>query len=121
MAKTSAHKRALAEASAAFGNRIKLHSGDPGTTGANLIATTPAHAATTWPSAVDGSGPDSGKALVIGSPVNLQIPPSTTATHYGIYSSGDVYLKGGELGTGPISSTSAGAVTIEVTPIIKAS
>ncbi|QGH76177.1 hypothetical protein SEA_JELLYBONES_35 [Gordonia phage Jellybones] len=121
MAKTNAHKRSLADAAAALGNRVKLHSGDPGTNGANLITTSPAYANTTWAAAVDGSGGDAGKAVVVGSAVSLQIPVSTTATHYGIFSSGDVFLRGGPLANGPISSTSAGAVTIDVTPVLKVS
>lgn len=121
MAKTNAHKRALADAAAALGNRIKLHSADPGTNGANLITTNPTQANTAWAAAFDGSGGDSGKAVVVGSAVSLQIPASTTASHYGVYTSGDVFLRGGALVDGPISSTSAGGVTIDVNPILKVS
>ncbi|QDH48279.1 hypothetical protein SEA_LUKER_33 [Gordonia phage Luker] len=121
MAKTNVHKRALADAAAAMGNRVKLHSGDPGTSGANLITTTPAYADTTWAAAVDGTGSDTGKAVVVGSAVSLQIPPNTTASHYGIYTSDDVFLRGGALAEGAISSTASGAVTIDVSPVLKVS
>ncbi|CAM3744303.1 hypothetical protein ACXYTP_00170 [Tsukamurella ocularis] len=75
------------------GNTIRLHSGDPGTTGANVITTTPASATTTWGTSSMGSGGDAGYAVVAGSNTDFTLPASTTATHYGIYN-GSTYLRG---------------------------
>ncbi|WP_019204592.1 hypothetical protein [Tsukamurella sp. 1534] len=116
MAKTPAHTRAVCDAIAAMGNKMTLHTADPGTTGSNLASTTPASANTTWPAAVDGAGADAGKAVSAGSKCNYSVPPSTTITHYGIWN-GSTFLRGAALDT-PIT-TGAAAVSVDVTPTTK--
>ncbi|MGB3707586.1 hypothetical protein [Gordonia sp. (in: high G+C Gram-positive bacteria)] len=114
MAKTAVHKRQVLDLITATGNTIKLHSADPGTTGASAIATTPASGNTTWAAAVDGSGGDAGKASATGSKVTLQVPASTTVTHYGIYN-GATFLRGEALDAS-ITVNATGPVSVDVTP-----
>lgn len=109
--------RAVCDLIAGTGNKITLHSADPGTTGASQITTTPASANTTWGAAADGAGGDTGKAVSQGSAVTLSVPASTTATHYGIWN-GATFLRGNALDAG-ITVSAAGAVSVDVTPKIK--
>lgn len=119
MAKTAAHKRAVCDLIAGTGNTIKLCSGDPGTgaSAANVIATTPASGNTTWAAAVDGAGADAGAAVAVGSPVNLQVPASTTASHYAIFN-GATYLRGDVL-LPSITVNANGPLSVDVTPRTK--
>ncbi|MGH3956486.1 MAG: hypothetical protein ACRDTI_20870 [Mycobacterium sp.] len=116
MTATSAHQKTVCDAIAALGGKITLHSGDPGTTGANLITTSPASGTTTWGASADGAGGDTGKAVATGSAVTLQVPASTTASHYGIWS-GSTFLRGHALDAS--IATNANAVNVDVTPKTK--
>ena len=95
------------------GNTIRLHSADPGTTGANVIATTPASATTTWCTSAMGSGGDAGYAVCSGTAAQFTLPASTTATHFGVYS-GSTYLRGYLLDASLTSN--AQAVPVDMTP-----
>lgn len=120
MTATAAHKRQVADATAGFGNKVTYHSGDPGTTGANLITTTPASANTTWAAAVDGAGGDAGKAVATGSAVNLQVPASTVVAYYGVWN-GSTFLRGEPMDSGGVTVNAGGPVPIDCTPKIKVS
>ncbi len=117
MAKTTAHMRAVCDLIAGQGALIKLHSADPGTTGASVIATTPASGTTTWGAAADGTDGDAGKAVATGSAVALTMPASTTATHFSVSTGGGTFLRGAALDA-PIT-TGAGTVSVDVTPKTK--
>lgn len=113
MAATSAHQKAICDFITSQGAKITLHSADPGTTGASLIATTPASGNTAWPASVDGAGGDSGYAVATGSAVTLQAPAGSAPTHYGVWS-GSTFLRGKALDT-PIT-VGASPVNVDVTP-----
>jgi hypothetical protein len=85
---------------------VSLHSGSPGTTGANEIATT--RVAVTWTASTGGSAASNSGAL------SINLPASTTATHFGIWSaaSAGTYYIGGPLSPTVTTSASAGVVTI---------
>ncbi|WNN95003.1 hypothetical protein SEA_MAGRITTE_26 [Microbacterium phage Magritte] len=110
---TNASREAGALAIAALGNFISLHTGDPGTTGANeATGGAPAYARkqTTWAGgAADGSVP--------GSQVTFDVPAGTY-THMGIWSAatGGTFLGGFALS----SSTGAlpGQQNVSLTPAI---
>lgn len=112
MAFTSAAKEAAALAITALGNSISLHTGDPGTTGANEVTGgSPAYArkTTTWAGgAVDG--------VVSGSAVTFDVPAGTY-TWTGQWN-GSTFIGGQKLAT----STGAlpGQQTVTVTPTISA-
>ena len=110
MAKSAAHRQAVANAIGALGGKITFHSGDPGTTGANLIVTTPASATTTWGSATD----DGTQATIQGSPVSMVVPVSTNVTHYGIWN-GANFLRGQAM-DGTIAVNGTSPVSVEHTP-----
>lgn len=110
MAKTADHRKQVAALIAGTGKKITLHSADPGTTGANIIATTPASADTTWGTATD----DGTKAQVVGASVNLQVPASKNVTHYGIWNN-DTFLRGEALDAS-ITVNDNGPVAVDVTP-----
>ncbi|AVM01871.1 hypothetical protein C6V83_18000 [Gordonia iterans] len=115
MAYTAPHRRACAEAIAALGAKITVHSGDPGTTGANRIGSL--EGTTTWAAAVDGpADPETGRptAECVGTPVAFTIPASTSCTHYGIWN-GSTFLVGEKLTPG-ITVNSEGALPTTVTP-----
>lgn len=113
MTATAVENRAGCDFVTGRGTKVTAHSGDPGVTGANLIATTPASGTTTWPAATDGSGSDAGYAVSTGSPVTLGIPPSTNVTHYGIWN-GATFLRGKALDN-PIV-VGSGATNVDITP-----
>ncbi|MEJ9080787.1 hypothetical protein WKY82_20425 [Gordonia malaquae] len=110
MAKTAAHRKAVADAIGGMGAKVTLHSADPGTTGANVISTTPASANTTWAAATD----DGTQATAQGSAVNLQVPASTNVTHYGIWN-GSTFLRGQALDA-TITVNAGGPIAVDVTP-----
>ena len=95
------------------GNSIRLHSADPGMTGAAVIATTPASAATTWGASAMGAGADTGYAVCAGSAAQFTLPASTTATHFGVYN-GTTYLRGFPLDASLTSN--AQPVPVDMTP-----
>lgn len=87
---------------------ISLHTASPGTTGAaEVTGGAYARVATTW-SAASGSSR-------AGSPVTINVPASTTVTHFGIWSaaSGGTYKRGGALSS---SETFGSAGTYTLTP-----
>jgi hypothetical protein len=110
MAFTDATLNAAVGAVTALGSWISAHTADPGTTGANEVAGgSYARLQTTWGSASSGDQ--------TGSQVSLQIPASTTITHWGIWSlvSGGTFVGGFELDN-PEGFGSAGV--LKVTPTI---
>lgn len=114
MALTNAAKEAAALAISALGDRISLHTGDPGTTGANEVTGgSPAYARkqTTW----NGGASD---GVVAGSEVAFDVPAGTY-THMGVWTSGGVFVAGSALA----SSTGAlpGQMTVRVTPTVAVS
>lgn len=91
---------------------ISLHTASPGTTGANEVTGgTYARVATTW-GAVSGGA-------VTGSQVTINVPASTTITHWGIWdaASGVTYYDGGLL---PSSQSYGSAGTYLLTPTLTA-
>lgn len=79
--RTDGMKNVLANAYGAAAPYISLHTADPGTTGASEVAGGGyARQQTTWGAAVAG--------VIVGSPVVLAIPPSTTVTHLGFWAVG---------------------------------
>lgn len=93
MAQSNASKAVAQDAVGAVARWFSLHTGDPGTTGANEMAGTgAARAQTTWSAANAGTGTKAGTEAVIGVPVG-------TATHYGLWTaaSGGTFHLGGAL------------------------
>lgn len=109
MAETNAEKLAMCDIRAGRGNKITYHSSDPGTTGANLVATTPASANTTWGAAVI----DGANAVSTGSQVTMTAPASASITHYGVWN-GATFLRGKALDSAV--TLGAGAVLVGCTP-----
>jgi hypothetical protein len=107
---TNAAKETAVEAVTALGSWISLHTGDPGSTGANeATGGAPAYGReqTTWETgdAVDG--------VVAGSQVTIDVPAGTY-THFGLWSA---EAGGTFVGGGAITSTNLGAQgQIKVTP-----
>ena len=89
MANSVAARNAAANAVAALSQYASLHTGDPGTTGANEGAGV-TRALTTYPPASAGAN--------TGSPAGVQAPAGTY-THYGMWSadSGGTFSQGGPL------------------------
>lgn len=85
MARSTAMKNALAQAWADKVDRVAIHTGDPGSTGANDSGIT--HVAVTWP-----TGPTAG--VINSSPVAITIPAGTHMTHVGAWNSTDGFLEG---------------------------
>ncbi|MFA4084251.1 hypothetical protein ONA92_21375 [Mycobacteroides salmoniphilum] len=113
MTATGAHQRAICDAITAAGVKITMHESDPGTTGAGLIATTPASGNTTWPAATDGTAGDAGYAVSQGSPVTLQVPASKVVGWYGIWN-GSTFLRGHAVDN-PIT-VGASPVSVDIPP-----
>lgn len=91
---------------------ISLHTASPGTTGASEVSGGAyARVATTWAAASAGSR--------TGSQVTVNVPASTTITHFGIW---DAATGGNYLGGGPLSAseTFAAAGAAQVTPALTA-
>ena len=88
---------------------VSLHTATPGTTGASEVTGgTYARVAVTWTASTGGSAASNSGAL------SINLPASTTATHFGIWSAstGGTYYIGGALSPSVTTSTSAGVVTI---------
>lgn len=113
MTASDADNIAILDLIKARGNTIRLHSADPGTTGASVITTTPTSATTTWGTSAMGSGGDTGYAVCAGTAAQFTLPASTTATHYGVYN-GATYLRGYPLDASLTSN--AQAVPVDMTP-----
>jgi hypothetical protein len=92
MTLTNAAKEAAATAVTALGDRISLHTADPGATGASeATGGSPAYArqTTTW----TAGGSD---GVVAGSQVTFDAPAGTY-THFGVWSSGGTFVGGNPL------------------------
>lgn len=104
-ASTTEENQALATTNWAF---VSLHTADPGTTGASEVAGgSYARVAVSWNAASGGSVTNSGA-------LTLNLPASTTAAYFGIWSavSAGTYYIGGALSPSVTTGTSAGTVTI---------
>jgi hypothetical protein len=88
---------------------ISLHTGNPGTTGANeVVGGSYIRVATTWGTVSGGS--------MTGSQVTINVPAGTTITNWGLWSTSTAgnYYDGGALPTGVLFSV-AGTYLITVT------
>jgi hypothetical protein len=91
---------------------ISLHTADPGTTGASEVSGgTYARIATSWGTVSAGS--------VTGSAATINVPASTTITHWGLWTAatGPTFYYGGTL---PASETFGAAGTYALTPSLNA-
>ncbi len=108
---------ALTEIGSTLGGKwISVHTGSPGTTGANEVTGgSYVRVATTWGTPAH-SNPDS----MAGAQVTLNIPSSTTITYWGLWTavSGGTYIDGGPLPSSEIYSV---AGTYLLTPTLTAS
>lgn len=89
---TTAGLKAGVDGIATAGAYISAHTGDPSTTRANEVTgVSYSREETTWGAASNGSR--------VGSQVTLDIPASTTVTHWGVWSAatGGTFLGGGDL------------------------
>lgn len=106
-ASTSEENQALVTTGWGF---VSLHTADPGTTGASEVSGgTYARVAVTWGSASGGSVANTGA-------LSINLPASTTAAYFGIWSastSGTYYI-GGALSPSVTTGGSAGAVTFVI-------
>ena len=88
---------------------VSLHTASPGTTGANEVPTgTYARVAVTWNASTGGSAVTNVGAL------SINLPASTTATHFGIWSASTAgtYYIGGALTPNVTTGASTGTATI---------
>jgi hypothetical protein len=88
---------------------VSLHTASPSTTGANEVTGgTYARVAVTWTASTAGSAASNAGSL------SINLPASTTATHFGIWSaaSAGTYYIGGALSPSVTTGGSAGVVTI---------
>src|SRR6478735_6212615 len=93
---------ALAIANATWGDRVSLHTGDPGTTGANeQSGGAAARKQTTW-----AGGADDG--VVPGSEVTIDVPAGAY-THFGVWSAGGTFRHGNAL-PGTVTLAAAGPI-----------
>jgi hypothetical protein len=90
MSHSVAARNAAVAAVTALGNWCSLHTGDPGTTGANEVVGV-TRAQTTW------GAPSAGSS--VGTPANIGVPAGGPYTHYGVWSlvSGGAFVSGGVL------------------------
>lgn len=102
MAYSTTARNACVDATAALGVYISMHTADPGTSGASEVTGgSYARASTTWAGSSSGSKS--------GSQVALNIPISTTITHWGLWSASTsgTFVCGGLL-SAPSTYSSAG-------------
>ncbi len=120
MAQTSAVKKSACDYITGLGNKVSLHTADPGTTGASEVSGgSYAKQATTWGASVDGSGGDAGKAVSTGSDVTFTIPASTTVAYFGVWNAaGSTFLWGAAL-TPSVTINANGPGQVTVTPRAK--
>lgn len=106
---------AVADFIATRGDQISLHSGDPGTTGADEVSGGGYSRATpTWGAAqIVSGGAHDGKARVAANPLQMNAPGGVSITHYGVWKSG-VFQYGRPLDPG-VTLNSPGI--IDVTPV----
>jgi hypothetical protein len=103
---------AMASYATSLGADISLHTADPGEGGGAEIADAAySRQPTTWgtPTMIGGN------AESLGSDVTFILPPSTVATHYGVWDGGN-YQYGAPLSP-PITISSSGPGTAIVTPV----
>lgn len=108
MAASTPFKNAQLDAAGAAYTWFSLHSGDPGTTGANPLAGS-TRQQTTWSAAVGGS-----KA---GTAVPIAVVGGSTATHWGLWTTATA----GQFGIGgalPVPETFGGAGTLTLNPTL---
>lgn len=87
--------------------KISLHTGNPGTTGANEVTGgSYARGTTTWGGISGGS--------VTGSQVTINVPASTTISYWGLWDGSGNYYDGGQLPTA-VTYNVAGTYLITVT------
>lgn len=93
MAFTSASKDAAVNALTALGDRISLHSSDPGTIGSGEISGgSYSRQQTTWGSSSSGTA--------TGTQLTFSSVPAGSYTHYGVWSSGGTFRWGFSLSPG---------------------
>jgi hypothetical protein len=113
MAQPNATRETAALSVTALGDRISLHTADPGTTGASeATGGSPAYArkTTTWTGgASDGS--------VAGSEVTIDVPAGTY-THWGVFTSGGTFVAGFALSSSVVLGAQG---QVKLTPTITAS
>jgi hypothetical protein len=109
---TDASLNAAIDAVAALGTWVSMHTGNPGTTGANEVAGgSYGRQQTTWGAASGGAR--------AGSQVTINIPAATTITHWGFWSASSAgTFRGGD--ALDASETFGSAGTIAHTPTIDA-
>lgn len=101
----NAGKHAMLDGLAAVAARVSLHTGSPGTTGANEVAGGGyARQVITWNAAAGGSLDDSNQPV-------FQVPGSTTVTHFALWTAGGTYL-GGDALSAPETFNTAGTYTL---------
>lgn len=104
---TTAANQALSTTGWAY---VSLHTADPGTTGASEVSGgTYARVAVTW-------GAPSGGSVANTGALSINLPASTTASYFGVWSasSAGTYYIGGALSPAVTTGASAGTVTIAV-------
>lgn len=108
MALSVTARNALASAIAAGATWVSVHTGDPGTTGANEAAGV-ARKQTTWGAASNGD--------IVGSQVTADVVAGGPYTHFGIWTavSGGTFYAGGTLTP---AETFAGTGQLRITPTI---
>lgn len=85
MSATNASLQTMADAGAALGASISLHTADPGTTGASEVSGgSPAYSRKT--TTFGASTIVAGNAVATGSTVTFDVPASTTVAFYGVWS-----------------------------------
>jgi hypothetical protein len=92
---------------------VSLHTADPGTTGASEVTGgTYARVAVTWAAPSGGAVANSGA-------LSINLPASTTASYFGVWSasSAGTYYVGGALSPAVTTGASAGVVTIAVSAL----
>lgn len=110
MALSVTARNALADAIAAGATWISVHTGDPGTTGANEAAGAPyARKQTVW------GAPSGGDR--VGSQVAVDVPAGGPYSHFGLWTavSGGTFYAGGALSP---AETFAGTGQLRITPTI---
>lgn len=106
-ASTTEENQALATTGWGF---VSLHTADPGTTGASEVSGGAyARVAVAWGAASGGSVANSGA-------LSINLPASTTAAYFGVWSASSAgnYYIGGALSPSVTTGASAGTVTIAI-------
>lgn len=108
MSRTNTMKNVLATAYGADIAKVSLHSGDPGSTGANEISGgSPAYARVTPPSI---AAPTTG---LISFQVTFNVPAGTTIAGAGLWDASNNFLDGGTVTSQPIGSQGTYTLTVQ--------